>query len=254
MGFFTAIAAFVANIFPASAPFVLTIGAILDLLVKPGEPKHVQQMSAEEREQCPRPHYLPSTGLHWLVCGESGAGKSSLMNALRGFLKKGHPDWAPTGVLETTKEPTRYAFPGVTNEMDIAFWDLPGFGTVSIPARDYITRFGLRYATGVIIVCDVRFKDEYGYIVEWLEQHHVPYYLVRNKMDKAVEDDSHDTNAVETETFGRVRSYVMQELHKHAPHVSPDRVFLVSSREGWKDHGDWTKFSETLASDLRKNY
>ena len=68
------------------------------------------------------------------VTGESGAGKSSLINALRG-LGAEDPDAALTGVVETTTEPSPYPHPQFP---DVTLWDLPGAGSPGCSADKYL--------------------------------------------------------------------------------------------------------------------
>jgi len=56
------------------------------------------------------------------VTGQSGAGKSSFINAIRG-VPRGSPDFAPTDYIECIRPPQAYYHPTHRN---LAFWDLPG--------------------------------------------------------------------------------------------------------------------------------
>ncbi|XP_060586482.1 interferon-inducible GTPase 5-like [Ruditapes philippinarum] len=67
------------------------------------------------------------------ITGNSGAGKSSLINALRG-IESNDDNAAEEGVTETTKEIKPYSFP--LNEQ-IRLYDLPGAGTKSHPIESY---------------------------------------------------------------------------------------------------------------------
>jgi len=66
------------------------------------------------------------------VAGESGAGKSSFINSIRG-VKIGDPDYAEVGNKETTMTPTMYLYSKSTN---IELWDLPGFGSIRFCDRE----------------------------------------------------------------------------------------------------------------------
>jgi predicted GTPase len=60
--------------------------------------------------------------LNIAVTGQSGAGKSSFINAIRGVTRTS-PDFAPTDYIECICSPKAYYHPIHRN---LAFWDLPG--------------------------------------------------------------------------------------------------------------------------------
>ena len=60
--------------------------------------------------------------LNIAVTGQSGAGKSSFINAIRGVTHDSGC-FAPTGFIECTVDPKEYPHPEHKN---LTFWDLPG--------------------------------------------------------------------------------------------------------------------------------
>ncbi|KAH0512858.1 Interferon-inducible GTPase 1 [Microtus ochrogaster] len=70
------------------------------------------------------------------VTGESGAGKSSFINALRG-VEPEDQDAAEEGVTETTMMRTPYKHPKIKT---LTLWDLPGIGTMNFPPKDYLEK------------------------------------------------------------------------------------------------------------------
>ncbi|EHB10679.1 Interferon-inducible GTPase 1, partial [Heterocephalus glaber] len=72
--------------------------------------------------------------LELAVIGESGTGKSSFINALRG-LGHGEEGAADVGVVETTMKKTPYQHPKYPN---VTFWDLPGTGTARFAPDTYL--------------------------------------------------------------------------------------------------------------------
>ena len=92
--------------------------------------------------------------LHFAVCGSSGSGKSSLVNAFRG-LKNSDPQAAPTGVVETTKALTRYPDPREELPYNRLVWfDCPGAGTLEIPGWQYFNQQGLFIFDVIVLVYD----------------------------------------------------------------------------------------------------
>ena len=78
---------------------------------------------------------IESAPLHIAVTGETGAGKSTFINTLRGV---GHEEKgaAPTGAIETTMKRTPYPHPKLPN---VTIWDLPGIGTTNFTPQNYLT-------------------------------------------------------------------------------------------------------------------
>ena len=111
-------------------------------------PTEEEFQSAKNRVQ-----YDPEK-LHFAVCGSSGSGKSSLVNAFRG-LKNNSPEAAPTGVVETTKAITRYPEPRQEMPFNRLVWfDCPGAGTLEIPGWQYFNQQGLFIFDVIVLVYD----------------------------------------------------------------------------------------------------
>ena len=92
--------------------------------------------------------------LHFAVCGSSGSGKSSLVNAFRG-VKNNSPQAAPTGVVETTMAITRYPDPRKELPYKRLVWfDCPGAGTLEIPGWQYFNQQGLFIFDIIVLVYD----------------------------------------------------------------------------------------------------
>ena len=93
--------------------------------------------------------------LHFAVCGPSGSGKSSLINALRG-LRNNQEGSAKTGVVECTEALQRY--PDLRKKMPyprFVWYDIPGAGTSKIPGWQYFNRQGLFIFDFIILVYDM---------------------------------------------------------------------------------------------------
>jgi energy-coupling factor transporter ATP-binding protein EcfA2 len=92
--------------------------------------------------------------LHFAICGASGSGKSSLINAFRG-LWTDDPDAAAVGNNETTLGVTRYPDPRQELPYPRFVWcDVPGAGTFNIPAWQYFNQQGLFIFDFIILVYD----------------------------------------------------------------------------------------------------
>lgn len=89
------------------------------------------------------------------IIGESGAGKSTFVNAFRG-LGDEEEGSALTGPVQTTLEPVAYPHPHFPNAQ---LWDLPGVGTPDFKAEDYLKQVEFD-----------RFDFFYYYIVRTLQR------------------------------------------------------------------------------------
>ncbi|KAI7806399.1 uncharacterized protein zmp:0000000951 [Triplophysa rosa] len=86
------------------------------------------------------------------VLGETGCGSSSLVNALLA-IKNNEEQSAPTGVIETTKEPTEYPYPVLPN---ISLWDLPGLGKIGgLDSQPSASGFNPAQLVASMFPCDV---------------------------------------------------------------------------------------------------
>jgi len=82
---------------------------------------------------------------------------------------------------EGTLKPTPY---NLNEESDNAiFWDLPGYGTDTIPLKTYFINMGLFYFDLVIIITADMFDDGDIQMMKILQKNDRPFIMVRNKMD-----------------------------------------------------------------------
>jgi GTP-binding protein EngB required for normal cell division/uncharacterized protein (DUF697 family) len=147
------------------------------------------------------------------IIGQSGAGKSSLINGIAGQRV------AQVGVIETTMEPNHFRHGG----MD--FYDLPGCGTTNFPKEDYIDRFDLAKYDFVILVTANRVYENDIFLLSELKKKKVPVFLVRSKIDATIENERFDNGKSEENTLNDVRSYLISQFNGVL-----NKVYLISSR------------------------
>jgi predicted GTPase len=76
------------------------------------------------------------------VIGERGAGKSTIVNALRD-LYASDEGAATIDCVDCTRSPTPYPYSNGTDNREsanIVLWDLPGAGTLNYPIHSYLDR------------------------------------------------------------------------------------------------------------------
>lgn len=113
------------------------------------------------------------------VIGESGTGKSSFINAIRGL---GHEEAesADVGTVETTMYKTPYQHPKYTN---VIFWDLPGTGTPNFHTDTYLDRVGFANYDFFIIISSSRFSVNDALLAQKIKDAGKKFYFVRTKVD-----------------------------------------------------------------------
>ncbi|KAF0872829.1 TGTP2 protein, partial [Crocuta crocuta] len=170
---------------------------------------------------------IENAPLNIAVTGESGTGKSTFINALRGVGQE-EVGAAPTGPVETTMERTPYkhpTFPSVT------LWDLPGIGTTTFQPQEYLEEMKFGEYDFFIIISATRFKINDAQLATAIGKMKKKFYFVRTKVDSDLLnlEKSKPTTFNKDEILQRIRDDCVKHLQK--ANVSDPQVFLVSSLE-----------------------
>ena len=152
------------------------------------------------------------------ISGQSGAGKSSLINAIVG--KK----VAEVGSTETTMEIKKYESNG------IHFSDLPGCGTLKFPKDTYIDNCKIGSFDAVIIVTANRFMENDFWLISEMVRLGRPIYLVRTKMDEAISNEMNDNGLTEYQTYEKVKSDIKNNIKS----LVVSGIYLTTSRNSNK--------------------
>lgn len=152
------------------------------------------------------------------ISGQSGAGKSSLINAIVGRKV------ADTGITETTLHIKKHTSNG------IHFSDLPGCGTEKFPIKNYIEQCNLESFDAVIVVTANRFYENDIWLIKEMIRIGRPVYVVRTKMDVSITDGMHDDNLTEYEVFEKVKNDIKSNIGS----IATKGIYLISSREPLK--------------------
>ncbi|XP_062996408.1 interferon-inducible GTPase 5-like [Elgaria multicarinata webbii] len=177
------------------------------------------------------------------ITGESGAGKSTFVNALRGVNDE-EEEAAATGVTETTAKPTAYPYPGHPN---VTLWDLPGIGTPSFQADHYLEAVEFSRYDFFVILASERFKENHIRLGQAIVKQGKRFYFVRTKMDNDLESMRRRKNPpTEKDVLEEIRKDCQEKLAK--AELADAKVFLLSSFEINKF--DFQIFEETLEQEL----
>uniref|UniRef100_A0ACB8FSK4 Uncharacterized protein n=1 Tax=Sphaerodactylus townsendi TaxID=933632 RepID=A0ACB8FSK4_9SAUR len=176
------------------------------------------------------------------ITGVSGAGKSSLVNALRNMTDYEEGS-AETGVIETTMDVRGYPHPLFPN---VTLWDLPGIGTLEFKPEDYLKKVNFSQYDFFIIVASARFSENDVLLAQEIKKMQKKYYYVRSKMDLCMDSERRRPNFNENKVIEKIKTYCCENL-RMAGELSP-RVFLISR---WHlNMYDFPLFQETLEKEL----
>lgn len=127
-------------------------------------------------------NYWRSSKIRIAVAGESGAGKSTFINSIRG-LRKGDPEYATAGNKETTTTPTRYR---LANRPNLEIWDLPGFGSRRFSDRkQYLHLVDFSRFDFILLLSSHRFTHNDAWFAKEIVLMHPAQrlYFVRTQVD-----------------------------------------------------------------------
>lgn len=163
--------------------------------------------------------------------GQSGCGKSSLINALR-MVEDDDPDAALVGEIETTKEIKKYIphmFPHV------ALWDMPGIGTLKQRGSRYFDT-NMLYAFDCILVLSAdRFLEGDFEIAKRAIEYKRSLVFVRTKADLGVRAIARRTGKRMLEASKILRQQVNASFKENAEkcglgmELSNCKLFILSA-------------------------
>ncbi|XP_062916605.1 interferon-inducible GTPase 5-like isoform X2 [Mobula hypostoma] len=187
---------------------------------------------------------LDKIELNIAVTGETGAGKSTFINAMRG-LRSNDEGAAEADVVEGTMEPTVYPHP---NDSNVRYWDLPGIGSPKFLAGEYLKKVKFERFDFFIIISACRFKENDAKLAKEIKQLGKNFYFVRTKIDQDVYSMSKcgGNKINEQKKLDYIWSNCVNNLKKVG--IRTPTVFLISSFE--QNLYDFNRLNKRLADDL----
>ncbi|XP_032872494.1 interferon-inducible GTPase 1-like, partial [Amblyraja radiata] len=186
---------------------------------------------------------LDNTELNIAVTGDTGAGKSTLIDAMRG-LRKQDEGAAAVGTTETTMEPTVYPHPTLPN---IRYWDLPGIGSTRFTAGSYLKEMQFKKYDFFIIVSAGRFRENDANLAKEIKRLGKEFYFVRSKIDADLYSMREEGGEFDEEAeMGKIRSDCVSKLGMAG--IPNPTVFLISIFGN--DKYDFPRLMEALECDL----
>ena len=223
--------------------------------------------SREEFEQKKKELQYKAGVFHFAIAGVSGSGKSSLLNAFRGLRNKDRGA-AAAGITETTSAPTRYPDPDPNNP--IAWYDIPGAGTLNVPDWVYFNAQGLYIFDCIIVLFDNRFTETDVAILRNCALFRIPAFIVRSKSKQHIRNLADDLEWGEDESgvelTARARAQYTSQTRKSVernldtaqlPHqrvyiVDKETMVQVVKREHPKDILDESELLRDLETEMKE--
>ncbi|XP_038631533.1 interferon-inducible GTPase 5-like [Scyliorhinus canicula] len=167
---------------------------------------------------------LDNTEFNIAVTGESGAGKSTFINSMRG-LQSDDEAAAKTGTTLTTMEPIGYKYPNLPY---VYLWELPGIGTKHFPADKYLKKMEFKRYDFFFIISQSRFTENDAKLAKEIKRLRKSFYFIRSKIDGDLHTFEMEDRKVNTaEVLDKIRNYYVDSF-KEEGIVSPT-VFLISN-------------------------
>ncbi len=210
--------------------------AVVEAIKASGE-SNLEKATAKAKETFDQ---LMNVSLNIAVTGKTGSGKSSFINALRG-LHDEDDGAAPTGITETTMEPTMYEHPTVPN---VKIWDLPGIGSPNFKANKYLKDVKFHTYDFFIILNSERFMENDVMLAKEIKKEKKNFYFVRSKIDNDISAEQRKRGFDEQKLLCKIR----EDCQKNLKELGDPKAFLISSFE--LEKYDFEILQNTLEEEL----
>ncbi|XP_053392358.1 T-cell-specific guanine nucleotide triphosphate-binding protein 2-like [Mercenaria mercenaria] len=156
------------------------------------------------------------------VVGQTGSGKSSLINTLRDLNDPENEHYAPVGTTETTSKCKSYPHPKYSN---LVFWDIPGVNSTTFPQGTYLRDIDINKYDFFLICSETRFKECDIWLANEIEKLRKHFYFIRTKIDQDLRNTrkQRGANYNKANEMAAIRQECRDKLDGNSP------IFLVSS-------------------------
>jgi len=143
------------------------------------------------------------------IIGDSGTGKSSFVNSIRG-LPDSDVNAAKVDVIECTSEPAAY---NLQNCRKTKFWDLPGLGTPKYPDLEtYCKKVKLEKFHAFLLFTANRFTENDLKLAQKVRSIGKKFFFVRTKTDENVQAELRKKSFNENAMLKKIRRNCLQNL------------------------------------------
>jgi len=193
----------------------------MNSLLEDGEEKEYESRLRRRQDE------WRSLSMKIAVTVNSGVGKSSLINAIRGVTADDEGA-ADADVTECTKEIRSYPHPD--NPM-LQLLDLPGVGTDSFPRETYLADIDVNSYDFFLLVAAHRFTQNDTWLGNELRKRNKKYFFVRTKigLDIFCNTKAHPQKHNEEAVIEKIRQDISEHLRKNGCEDVP--VFLIDNYE-----------------------
>ncbi|KAJ6663849.1 hypothetical protein lerEdw1_009929 [Lerista edwardsae] len=189
---------------------------------------------------------LENASLGVVVTGESGSGKSSFDNAIRG-LEDEDDGASPTGVVETTMVPTSKPHPKHPN---VTVWDLPGIGTPHFQPSTYLEKVAFSRDNFFILVASEHYKANRAQLAHEIRKMGKRFYFMWSRADADLEATRRRRPQAYNESIlGEIQSNSQQCLQD--ARINCLQIFLLANWE--LNQYDLMVLEETMKKELPRH-
>ncbi|KAE9547563.1 hypothetical protein FO519_009225 [Halicephalobus sp. NKZ332] len=163
------------------------------------------------------------------ITGQSGVGKSTLVNALRGY-DDNDPEAATVGITECTDEVKGYPHPKIEH---LVLYDLPGAGTRRHRAETYFCDKRLYVFDCLLVVMAVRAFEDDLILAKFAQEKGTPVIFIRNKAKndfETMQDKNKDMKEEELIelTISTIKKSTKEEIEKVG--IKNPNIFIIEGR------------------------